>query len=56
MSQSLAAVAITFLPISRDQSHAVNINLHHRPINGAAPLVLLPPLPVALSGWLLSKK
>ena len=56
LSWSLAASPITFLPISSDRSLAVNINLRHRPIDGAAPLVLLPPLPVSLKGWLLSKK
>ena len=51
----ILADSITITPYS-DWSHAVNIDLRHQPINDAAPLVLLPPLPVALSGWLLSKK
>ena len=56
LSWSLAASPTTFLPISSDISLAVNINLRHRPIKGAALSGLLPPLPVTPSGWLLSEK
>jgi hypothetical protein len=55
LSRSLAASPTTFLPISSDISLAVNNDLRHRPNKGAAMLVLLPPLPVTPSGWLLSK-